>query len=70
MSALGYELSAAAAYWRQRGYAVSVKEIRSRKGLSGNERRVIREQFAREGKSVCLSYAEFQTEIEHSEMNR
>ncbi len=66
-SVLGLELSAAVAILESEGYAVTVMEVSSKKGVSGNERRVIRERTldVEPGlpKRICLTYAVFQTDV-------
>lgn len=62
MSVLGFELSAAVLQLEREGYLVITQEVRSKKGMPGNERRVVRETPINE-KTVCLTYALFQTQI-------
>ena len=59
---LGMELAKAKAYLAALGYCAIEKEVRSRKGVPGNEARVIR---ARETAADCveLCYAIFQTNV-------
>lgn len=67
MSVLGLELSRAVRRLTEEGYEVETLEVRSRKGVLGNERRVIREQAlpAAGGRPrVCLTYAVFSTAVE------
>ena len=61
---LGYELAAAVAILEREGFSVETEEARSRKGMPGNERRVIRQRVIDDEKRVCLTYAVFQTVIE------
>ena len=61
ISVLGYELSRAVAMLEEQGYAVICVETRSRKGVAGNEARVVRERIS-DGKAE-LVYAVFLTEI-------
>lgn len=44
MNVLGLELSRAQALLEKAGYAAETCEVASRKGVAGNERRVVREQ--------------------------
>ena len=62
ISVLGYELQRAKQLLEESGYAVCCTEIRSRKGVEGNEARVVR-QLEKEG-CVELVYAIFKTDCE------
>lgn len=63
ISVLGFELEHARTLLEAAGYTVTVQEVRSRKGLEGNERRVVRQRFLGEER-VDLTYAVFKTVIE------
>lgn len=65
---MGFELSAAVLQLEREGYLVIAQEVRSKKGMSGNERRVVREKQIDE-KTVCLTYALFQTQIPQEHRN-
>lgn len=60
---LGYELSRAENLLRAEGFHVISVEVRSRKGLCGNEARVVRQRL--EGETVILTYAVFKTDYEY-----
>lgn len=60
--ALGMELAKAKAYLAGQGYRVTEKETRSKKGVDGNEARVIRVRKTGED-SVELCYAVFKTNV-------
>ena len=64
ISVLGLELSEAERLLKERGYEVELIETRSRKGLEGNEARVVRERV-KEGVKVELLYAVFKTDYKH-----
>lgn len=66
ISVLGYELQRASALLEQEGWQVETEEVRSRKGLLGNECRVVREQVVSgEGqKRMRLTFAMFKTIVE------
>lgn len=59
---LGMELSKAKAYLADRGYRVTEKEVRSKKGVPGNQARVIRVRETA-ADSVELCYAVFKTNV-------
>lgn len=56
MSYLGCELDHAKRALENEGYTVSVREIRSKKGIHGNSKRVIRQRLTDE-KSVELCFS-------------
>lgn len=64
---LGFELSHAVKTLERAGYDVTTVEVRSRKGLTGNERRVVRQQTlpskADRQPCICLTYAVFCTQV-------
>ena len=64
---LGFELSHAIAIMELAGFEVLTREVKSRKGVQGNERRVVREQklpCSSDGKpQICLTYAVFCTQV-------
>jgi len=59
---LGYELERARALLEAEGYSVSCVETRSRKGIEGNEARVVRQREA--NGAVELTYSIFKTDCE------
>lgn len=63
ISVLGYELSRATELLESQGYAVRCVETRSRKGVDGSEKRVVRQRI-REGQAE-LVFAVFKTECEN-----
>ena len=63
ISVLGYELSRAVELLEAQGYTVSCVETRSRKGVDGSEKRVVRQRI-REGPAE-LVFAVFKTECEN-----
>ncbi|HWR22766.1 MAG TPA: hypothetical protein VN366_04740 [Feifaniaceae bacterium] len=67
ISVLGLELSAAKALLEKEGYAVVTAEVSSKKGVPGNERRVVRERKLPEEPGqpgrICLTYAVFRTDV-------
>ena len=63
ISVLGYELSRATELLESQGYAVRCVETRSRKGVDGSERRVIRQRM-NDGQAE-LVWAVFKTECEN-----
>ncbi len=69
-SVLGLELLAAVALLEQEGYTVVTTEVSSKKGVAGNERRVIRERSLPDEpgqpKRICLTYAVFSTDVSQS----
>jgi hypothetical protein len=64
---LGFELSRAVMILEQAGYEVTTGEVRSRKGLMGNERRVVRQQAMPSNADgqprIRLTYAVFCTQV-------
>ncbi len=64
---LGFELARAVTLLEQTGYEVETQEVRSRKGLAGNERRVVRQRImpsSADGQPrICLTYAVFCTQV-------
>ena len=64
ISVLGYELSRAEEMLRAEGFSVKNEEVRSRKGLCGNEARVVRQRQIGE-REVLLTYAIFKTDYEY-----
>lgn len=59
---LGYELQCAVDILTAEGYGLQLLEVRSRKGVDGNEKRVVRQQALPETPGVVrLTYAVFQT---------
>jgi len=63
ISVLGYELSRAAELLESEGYQVHCVETRSRKGVDGSEKRVVRQRIA-DGQAE-LVWAVFKTECEN-----
>ena len=63
ISVLGYELSRATELLEAQGYAVRCVETRSRKGVDGSERRVVRQRM-NDGQEE-LVWAVFKTECEN-----
>lgn len=61
---LGLELGAAMARLRDAGFVVTASEVRSRGGVAGSERRVIRQRCAEDG-AIALCYSVFKTDIDH-----
>lgn len=64
ISVLGYELSRAEEMLRAEGFHVECEEVRSRKGLCGNESRVVRQRLTGD-REVTLTYAIFKTDHEY-----
>ena len=64
ISVLGYELSRAEEMLRAKGFSVRTEEVRSRKGLCGNEARVVRERMIGD-REILLTYAVFKTDYEY-----
>lgn len=64
ISVLGYELSRAEEMLRAEGFSVRSEEVRSRKGLCGNEARVVRECLVGD-RDILLTYAVFKTDYEY-----
>ena len=64
---LGLELSHAVDVLERAGYEVQTQEVRSRKGVPGNERRVVRARALPEDSGgrprICLTYAVFCTQV-------
>lgn len=66
ISVLGCELESALDALAEAGYAdIDCIEYSSRKGVDGNERRVIRQREAHNGR-VELTYSVFKTDFEHT----
>ena len=63
ISVLGYELSRATELLESEGYQVYCVETRSRKGVDGSEKRVVRQRIA-DGQAE-LVWAVFKTECEN-----
>ena len=63
ISVLGYELSCAVELLESAGYTVHCVETRSRKGVDGSERRVVRQRM-NDGQAE-LVWAVFKTECEN-----
>ena len=63
ISVLGYELSRATELLEAQGYAVRCVETRSRKGVDGSERRVVRQRM-NDGQAE-LVWAVFKTKCEN-----
>ena len=63
ISVLGYELGRARELLEAEGYSVRCVETRSRKGLNGNEKRLIRQRT--DGNAVELIWALFKTDCEY-----
>ena len=63
ITVLGYELGRAKELLEAEGYSVRCVETRSRKGLNGNEKRVIRQRA--DGDAVELIWALFKTDCEY-----
>lgn len=62
MNVLGLPLYEALGLLEAGGYSVTVKEVRSKKGLDGDECRVVR--VTDDGnRNVCVTYAIFQTNV-------
>ena len=64
ISVLGYELSRAEEILRAEGFSVFSEEVRSRKGICGNEARVVRERLIGD-REILLTYAVFKTDYEY-----
>jgi hypothetical protein len=62
----GLELSLAVAALESEGMAVKTVEVSSRKGVNGNERRVVRARQTGEN-SAELTYAVFKTSVDAPE---
>lgn len=63
ISVLGYELSRAIKLLEEAGYQVACTETRSRKGVSGSEKRVVRQRIA--DRQAELVWAVFKTDCEN-----
>ena len=63
---LGYELSRAEEILQAEGFQVRSEEVRSRKGLLGNEARVVRQRLSDDGEAI-LTYAIFKTDYDYVE---
>lgn len=63
ISVLGYELSRATELLEAEGYTVHCIETRSRKGVDGSEKRVVRQRIA-DGQAE-LVWSVFKTECEN-----
>ena len=63
ISVLGYELSRAVELLESAGYTVHCVETRSRKGVDGSEKRVVRQRM-KDGQAE-LVFAVFKTECEN-----
>lgn len=61
ISVLGLSLEEAARLLQEAGFAVKLTETRSRKGLAGNEARVVRQRILNSGE-VELVYSVFKTD--------
>ena len=59
---LGFELSSAARLLEAEGMSVSLVETRSRKGVDGNEKRVVRARQTGDS-AVELTWALFKTDV-------
>lgn len=62
MNVLGLPLNEALGLLEAGGYSVTVKEVRSKKGLDGDEDRVVRVNDNGD-KNVLVTYANFQTNV-------
>lgn len=61
---LGWPLARAEAALKEAGYAVQLEEIRSRKGVEGGEKRVVRQQERIGERCMLLGWSAFQTDVE------
>ena len=70
ISVLGLPLSEAVALLEAEGYAVETVEVSSKKGVQGNERRIVRQKelpvLPGGPKRICLTYAVFLTDVGQS----
>lgn len=70
INVLGLALSQAVSLLEAEGYAVETVEVSSKKGVQGNERRVVRQQalpvLSGGPKRICLTYAVFLTDVGQS----
>lgn len=64
---LGYEFDAARRILESEGFTIILSEARSKKGLTGGEKRIVRQQLT-EGQRVLLTYAVFRTELNEKGM--
>lgn len=63
ISVLGWELGTAVQRLTADGYELLLEVVKSRKGLAGNEKRVVRQQALAElPNTLRLTYAVFQTQ--------
>ncbi len=61
---LGYELNTAMEILAREGYDVACAQVSSRKGVAGNQKRVVRVRPA--GESIIeLTYAVFKTDVDY-----
>jgi hypothetical protein len=60
----GFALDEAVTLLQRQGYGVTTQEVRSKKGLEGNERRVVRVKLFEDKKEAALTYAQFKTAVE------
>lgn len=58
---LGYPLDAAIRLLKAEGYDVRTDEVHCRKGVQGDDLRVLR-QISQDARTVCLTYAGFLTQ--------
>ncbi len=61
---LGYELDNAVEILENEGYDLNLVMVSSKKGLNGNEKRVIRQKKVESG-AIELSYSVFKTDSEY-----
>lgn len=61
---LGFELHEATDKLAREGYAVTCTQVSSKKGVAGNEARVVRVRRTGE-RSVELTYAVFRTDVDY-----
>ena len=70
ISVLGLPFSEAVALLEAEGYAVETVEVSSKKGVQGNERRIVRQKelpvLPGGPKRICLTYAVFLTDVGQS----
>lgn len=62
---LGFELHSASAALRAQGFEVVCLEVKSRKGVVGNETRVIRQRPLKDGR-IELACSVFKTDVTYS----
>lgn len=62
---LGMELEDAILRLKEAGYTISLTEIRSKKGMEGNSKKVIRANYFLDGKEkrANIAYSVFKTDI-------